>query len=74
MWSSMKNKIRPTGYITQDLELLLEELIDQHQLQHGEVLALVDAWITIHRPDAKEEYQDGTNPIYYYGPKEVKNV
>lgn len=67
----MKKKLRPLGDITQDMEKLLEEMTDEdnHGLQHGEVLALVYTWLCVHAPQAKEEYLDGTHPIYYYGPK-----
>ncbi len=53
-----------------DLEPLLFELTEEQGLQMGEMLALVKCWIEIHYPDAIEEYQNGTHPIYYYGPKE----
>lgn len=63
------------GEITSDMELLLEELVDDHDLQKGEILALVQAWIDIHRPDAVEVYEDGSSPIYFYGCKEfIKNI
>jgi hypothetical protein len=62
----MKKKIRPMGQITQDIELLLEELVDLHELQVGEILYQIWAWLVIHRPDAIEEYvEDGSNPIFY---------
>jgi hypothetical protein len=51
------------------LEKSLEELTDSktHDLQWGDVLALVHSWLTIHAPHAREEYLDGTHPIFYYG-------
>ena len=61
--------MRPVGLITADMEVLLEELTDQHCLQKGEILSLVACWIDIHRPNAIEEYEDGSNPELYYGPK-----
>lgn len=63
------SKLRPLGSITSDLEKLLEELVDEHDLQTGEILALVYAWIQIHRPGANEEYLDGSSPVFKYGPK-----
>lgn len=63
--------MRPLGDITLDMEELLEELVDDHDLQMGEVLALVKAWLEIHRPDCIEVYEDGTNPYYFYGDKDV---
>ena len=64
----MKKKIRPLGNITSDLEVLLEEAIDDHDLQCGEVMALVYSWIRVHRPSAVEEYLDGSRPVFFYGP------
>ncbi len=65
--------MRKLGDITLDLEELLEEMIDEHELQKGEVLGLVQAWIDIHRPDAIEEYEDGTRPVFIYGHKDYVN-
>ena len=62
-----KRKIRPLGNITQDLENLVEEMVDDHELQWGEILNLVYGYLVIHRPDAQEEYMDGSNPDFYYG-------
>ena len=58
------------GDITADLETLLEEADDDHDLQCGEILALVYNWIRVHRPGAVEEYVRGGNPEFYYGPME----
>ena len=68
----MKSKIRPLGKILLEIEPLLEELVDQQELQAGDILYLLYGWIKIHRPDCIEEYLDGTNPILEYGSKEVK--
>ena len=68
----MTKKLRPLGHITTDLEGLLEETIDGHDLQCGEVLALVYNWIRVHRPSAVEEYLDGTHPEFFYGPSREK--
>lgn len=69
-----KKKIRPAGDITLDLETLLEELSFDHELQHGEVLALVHCWLEIHAPSQKEVYSDGKNPIFYYGPDRKNDI
>lgn len=62
---------RKLGSITTAIEPLLEELIDSHDLQWHEVLALVHAWLVVHRPDAQETYvYDNTKPVYYYGHKD----
>ena len=60
--------MRKLGKVLLDLEPLLDELAD-HELQMGDILALVKAHLEIHRPDCIEEYTDGTNPEYYYGPR-----
>lgn len=65
-----KKKLRPLGDVTQDLEPLLFELVD-HDLQKGEILALVSAWIDIHSPSSIEVYtEDDSSPVFYYGHKE----
>jgi hypothetical protein len=61
--------MRKIGNVLLDLEPLLDEMVDAG-LQTGDILALVKAHLDIHRPDAQEEYEDGTHPEYYYGPKE----
>jgi hypothetical protein len=67
----MSRKLRRLGQITSDQEAILEEMIDGHDMQCGEVLALVYNWIRVHRPSAIEEYEDGTgSPEFYYGPKD----
>lgn len=62
--------MRKIGNVLLDLEPLLDEMVDQG-LQTGDILALVFSHLQIHRPDAQEEYTDGTKPIYYYGPKDA---
>ena len=62
--------MRKLGEILLDLEELLDEAIEEHDLQWGDVLNLVYGHLKIHRPDAQEEYEDGTNPYFYYGPIE----
>jgi len=61
--------MRPLGDVLLDIEPLLEELIDEHDLQKGDVLALINVWIDVHRPCCKEEYQDGSRPVFKYGPQ-----
>lgn len=63
-------KLRPMGDVLLDLETILEELVDAHQLQFGDVLALVWSWLCIHRPGAREFYiSDGSSPEFTYGPR-----
>lgn len=66
-----KTKRRALGDILLDLEPLLEEMVDSHDLQWGDVLALTHSWLQVHRPGAQEEYLDGGSPIMYYGPNKV---
>lgn len=63
------SKIRPAGKILLDMEPLLLELVE-HELQHGDILALVKGYLDVHCPDAREEYLDGTFPVMTYGPME----
>lgn len=67
----MKKKLRPLGEIMFDLEKTLEELTDSegHDLQKYEVLSLVNGWLDVHAPHALEEYEDGSHPEFFYGPK-----
>lgn len=64
---SKKIELRKVNHILLDMEKLLFELHEDHQLQHGDVLALIHVWQTIHVPTAIEEYEDGENPEFYYG-------
>lgn len=61
-------KTKPLGALLLDLEQLLDSMVDQHDLQWGDVLALVHAYLCVHRPDAREQYETGEHPMYYYGP------
>jgi hypothetical protein len=53
-----------------DLEPLLDELAEGHELQMGDILALVRSHLLIHNPDCVEEFLDGSEPIYVYGHKD----
>ena len=67
-------KIRPLGQITTDLEKLLYELHIDHDLQHGEVLYLINGWQHIHVPQQIETYtKDKTHPVLY-GPKPRRSM
>lgn len=60
-------KIRPIGEVLLDLEELLLEMVDTHDLQWGEILNLIRGYLEIHCPEAKEVYLNGDSPIFYYG-------
>ena len=50
-----------------ELEAVLDKMADEG-LQKGEILALVNVYLDIHRPDCKEVYtEDGSSPRYFYG-------
>lgn len=65
----MKKKTRSLGKLLLEMEVLLDEMVDKHQLQMGDILALISSHLEIHRPDCIEEYLDGSHPIRYYGPR-----
>lgn len=66
-----KQKLRPLGEITNDLEQLYEELIDGHDLQFHEILGLLVFWAQVHRPDCFEIFtKDGSSPVLKYGHKD----
>lgn len=65
----MKN-LRRLGDVTLDLETVLEEMTHDHDLQWGEVLHLVYAWLAIHAPANQEEYNEGGHPEFFYGYKQ----
>jgi hypothetical protein len=56
------------GDLLLELEVVLDKMVDQHDLQWGDILALVKQHLEVHRPDAQEEYVGGGNPEFYYGP------
>lgn len=64
--------MRPMGKVLLDLEGLLDEMYLDHDLQLGDVLALVYSNSVIHYPDSVEVYQDDTNPKFFYGPVDNK--
>lgn len=68
-----KKKIRKLGEITLALEPLLLEMTSDHDLQHGEILNIIRGYLEIHCPDSKEQYTDGTQPIFFYGHEESLN-
>ncbi len=69
-----KKTIRPMGQIYLELEKLVDEMIDDHDVQWGDILYWLFGHLVEHRPDAREEYTDGSgHPVFYYGPKGGKN-
>ena len=66
-----RKKLRPIGEVLLDLEPLILEMVE-HELQWGDVLNNIRGYLEIHCPGAQEEYIDGTNPEFYYGPRREK--
>jgi hypothetical protein len=63
--------MRTIGHTLLELEPLLEELVHTHELQKGDVIALVASWIDIHAPEAIEQYVSGGIPQLYYGHRSI---
>ena len=62
--------MRPVGDIYLDLEKLYDELVDDHDMQMGDLIYWLYGHLKIHRPDCREEYTtDDSNPVLYYGPR-----
>lgn len=60
--------MRALGDIISDMEDLVFEMVDDHDMQRGDILAIVKNYIDVHCPESIEEYEDGSNPVYFYGP------
>jgi len=65
-----KKKLRPMGDILLDLETIMQEMCYDHDLQWGDVLNLTKGYLEVHSPEAQEQYIEGGNPVFYYGPEE----
>ena len=68
----MAKKLRPLGKVLLDLEPLILEMTQDHDLQWGDVLNIVRGYLEVHCPGSQEEYTDSDRPIFYYGPKQNK--
>lgn len=66
----MAKKKRTAGDVFLELEELIDELIDDHGFQWGDILYWLYGHLKVHRPDAQEEYEDGDFPMFFYGPKD----
>lgn len=62
-----KSNKRTVGDALLDLEELWFEVLDDHELQLGDVHYNLQGWAHIHYPDAVELYEDGTEPVFFYG-------
>lgn len=53
-------------------EKVLEQMVDLHGMQVGQILNETLNWLRVHRPEAFEEYTDGSEgPIFFYGHKDL---
>lgn len=64
----MKNKLRSLGSILLDIEPLVLEMTDGHDLEHGDILNLIRGYLEVHCPGSREQYVGGGQPTFYYGP------
>lgn len=63
--------MRKFGDILLDMEVLLDEMIDDHECQCGDILSLIYSHIEIHRQDCIEVYEeDNSSPVFSYKAKE----
>lgn len=63
-------KIRPFGLVSINFKNLISEMKKNQKMTDKEIYELVYSYLEIHCPDSREEYVDGGNPLFYYGPKE----
>jgi len=68
-----KQRIRPMGEILLEMEPLIQEAMDSHDLQWGDMMGLMHHYLMVHYPNAMEKYVDGTSPVYYYGHEDNLN-
>lgn len=68
----MARRKRKFGDILLDLEKLIDEMIDDHDVQWGDIIYWIFGHLKIHRPDAQEKYVGGGEPELYYGPKQQR--
>lgn len=55
------------GEILLDMEHVLDEMIDDHDIQLGDILNLIYGHLKLHRPDCIEVFEeDDSNPVFKY--------
>jgi hypothetical protein len=62
-------RTRGLGLVLLDMEPLILECVNEHELQWGDVLNLIYGYLEIHCPDSREDYVDGSRTQFYYGPE-----
>lgn len=70
MKNSKKKSLRRLGDITQDMEPLLLEMGVDHDMQAQEIMSQIYCYLKMHIPGCFPKYEDGTDPVYYYGHKD----
>lgn len=60
---------KTVGELLHDLEDCLMALVCDHDLQWGDIFGLIYTYLMVHLPNGREEYEDGSNPEFYYGPR-----
>ena len=63
-------KIERFGDLMHELEAVVEKMIKQHDMQHGEILHAVNGYLQTHFPDHREDYVHYGRAVFYFGPKE----
>lgn len=53
-----------------DLEVIIDEMADDHEMEWGDIRALVMNHLKVHHPGSREHYVDGGYPVDFYGPEE----
>jgi hypothetical protein len=65
-------KQRKLGEILLEMEPLILEAMETHDLQYSDFLGIIYNYLTVHYPGGMEEYEDGSRPEFYYGyPRKV---
>lgn len=62
-----KQRLRPLGHVTDDLEPLLQEMALDHEMQMHEILNIIRGYLEAHLVNSVETYEDGTRPVFFYG-------
>lgn len=67
-------KLRPLGDILLDMEPLIQEIMDTHNLQNPDFIGLMDYYLRVHYPEMEPVYEDNTSPVIHFKPnKKGKN-
>lgn len=59
-------KKKTIGKTMLELEKVLDEMVELHELQMVDILNLIYGHLRMHRPDCLEEFEDGSEPKFRY--------